>query len=160
MLAEAGSTSFAERVTSEVESWGSLGIHVTPKFEAFSVIISNTAVCKRGTSACAWQIGAYGGWLYAPDYYPTGEDLFQTGSLANNEGYSNSIADSLIKATDFQAGTQFFDKYVRFITEQSPVLWQPGTFQQLSEIKNGLHGTRPQNPLIALTPENWTISGS
>jgi peptide/nickel transport system substrate-binding protein len=158
MVAEAGSTSFTQRVVAETESWGSLGIHVNVKYEAFSVIISSTAVCKRGTPACAWQLGAYGGWLYAPDYYPTGEDIFQTGAISNNGGYSNGIADALIKATDFQSGAQFFDKYVRFITVQSPVLWQPGTYQQLSEIRNNLHGVLPQNPLLALTPETWSKS--
>jgi peptide/nickel transport system substrate-binding protein len=155
---ESGNVDYTERVTDEVESWSTIGIQVSTKPEAFAPLIAASTACAKGTSACKWQISGFGGWLYIPDYYPTGEDLFEPGSVSNFGSYSNDIATSLIKATDFQTGSSFFAKYENFIAQQVPVLWQPLPDQFIEEIKDTVKGVTPLNPLLLLTPEAWRVS--
>ena len=34
---------------------------------------------------CTWELENWGGgWIFAPDYYPSGEELFQTGARSNS----------------------------------------------------------------------------
>ena len=43
--------------------------------------------CVVTHASCAWDFANWGGgWIFAPDYYPTGETLFQSGSAANSPG--------------------------------------------------------------------------
>ncbi len=54
--------------------------------------------CVVTKSSCAWDFVNWGGgWAFAPDYEPTGETLFQSGSAANSSGYTNSQNDNLIQ---------------------------------------------------------------
>ena len=56
----------------------------------------------RFQSTCTWEIVAFGGWIYSPDYLPTGEELFATGAGSNSGSYSDQKANSLIKLTRLQ----------------------------------------------------------
>ena len=47
----------------------------------------------------AWEICGYGGWIYSPDYYPSGEVLFSPGSSSNPGGYDSTEMNALISAT-------------------------------------------------------------
>ena len=44
--------------------------------------------CAVTTGPAAWQGLLYGGWVYAPDYYPTGDALFATGAGPNVWSFS------------------------------------------------------------------------
>ncbi len=56
--------------------------------------------CVVTKSSCAWDFANWGGgWIFAPDYYPSGETLFQSGSAANSSGYKNAQNDNLINQT-------------------------------------------------------------
>ena len=46
-------------------------------------------------------MASWGGWVYAPDYYPSGELLFQTGAGSNSGSYSDKKNDALIHDTNF-----------------------------------------------------------
>jgi hypothetical protein len=50
-------------------------IQITPKFELATTVQN---ACFGGNAP--WQICGYGCWIYAPDYYPSGEVLFAAGS--------------------------------------------------------------------------------
>ena len=57
-------------------------------------------------ASCTWEIENWGGgWIYSPDYYPSGEVLFQTGAGSNSGSYSDPTDDKLIKETDFGDAT-------------------------------------------------------
>lgn len=112
--------------------------------------------CTPKQAACSW--GIYNaGWVYSPDYYPSGEDLFETGATANYGSYSDPKADQLIQATTLNTGEspqQALNAYQDYLTQQIPVLWEGDTYG-LTEYKTDLHGVTPFNVFDAITPENW-----
>jgi peptide/nickel transport system substrate-binding protein len=136
----------------EQSSWSQAGIHVTLKKESAASVASTTGC----TGACSWELAEFGGWLFSPASYPTGEALFLTGAPYNVGHYSDGASDAAIEAT--LAGTDGLDQYRSQLAHQLPVLYQPDFAARLSEIRNGLSGVTPQSALLALTPEAWRWS--
>jgi peptide/nickel transport system substrate-binding protein len=134
------------------------GITVNLTSAPFNTILANAAPCKLGPS-CSWQLENWGqGWSYGPDYYPTGESIFETGSGINEGNYSNATNDANINATHVISGTSVLYKYENYLALQLPVIWQPDPDFQISEIKNTLSGVT-QSSILNYTPEDWRISG-
>ena len=100
-----------------------------------------------------WGIG----WSYGPDYYPTGESIFATGSGENFGSYSNPVNDANINATHLVSGTAVLDKYENYLSKELPVIWMPDPDSQISEVSAKLKGVT-QSPLLNYTPEFWTLS--
>ncbi|MGO9660616.1 MAG: ABC transporter substrate-binding protein, partial [Acidimicrobiales bacterium] len=106
--------------------------------------------------SCSWELLNWGtGWTYFPDYYPTGEDLFKTGSGENDGSYSNARMDTLIDNSDYQPGQASLNAYEQYVRQQTPVLWQPEAVYQISEVASDLHGVLPQSPLNSISPQDW-----
>jgi len=90
-----------------------------------------------------------------PDYYPTGETLFLTGSGANSSGYTSALNDTYINQTLTSASTQTLFTWQDYLAEQLPVIWQPLGVYQLTEVNNSLRGVIPQSTTLSINPENW-----
>lgn len=107
---------------------------------------------------CPWQLADWGeGWSYVPDYLPTGDELFGTGSIGNLGEYSNAHNDSLIKTTVQASSSDFLPAmyaWQNWLTQQLPVAMQPTAAAYLLESINSLHIGK-QSPTLALTPEDW-----
>lgn len=117
-------------------------------------IASKVQSCKPTEKVCSWQM-ADAGWVYAPDYYPTGETLFQTGAGYNLGNYNDKKADALIDATTRPGeSTKTLNAYQDYLVQQIPVLWQDNTYS-LDEVKSNLHGPEPINIFGNITPESW-----
>ena len=130
------------------------GIQVKLSSAPFDSIISLLTPCKSTQASCSWQMLNYGGgWTYGVDPYPTGDQLFATGSGSNSSNYSDPKTDQLISATVHS--TASLTQYENYLAQQVPVLWMPQPDYQISEISKKLHGTSPQSPIESLTPENW-----
>ncbi|MGH3405161.1 MAG: ABC transporter substrate-binding protein [Streptosporangiaceae bacterium] len=130
------------------------GIQINLTSAPFDSIISLLTPCKPSQSNCSWQMLNYGGgWTYGVDPYPTGDQLFATGSGSNSSNYSDPQADKIIAATVH--GSASLTQYENFMADQIPVLWMPQPVYQISEISTKLHGVLPQSPIESLTPENW-----
>jgi peptide/nickel transport system substrate-binding protein len=114
------------------------------------------APCTPSQAACSW--GIYNAsWVYSPDYYPSGEDLFATGATANYGSYSDPKADQLIAATNLltsEPPQQALDTYQDYLVQQIPVIWEGGIYG-LTEYQTDLHGVTPFNVFDAINPENW-----
>ena len=148
-----GITSQTEAVDDEISSWASAGIHVNETTSTFDTVIGNATACTPGPS-CTWEFQDWAGsWVYSPDIYPTGEELFATGAVANYGSYSNPQADTFIKETDFTNAS--LDNYENLMAKDVPVIYLPDQVQSLTETQNDLRGVVPQNPLSTITPENW-----
>lgn len=131
-----------------------IGISLTLSTAPFNTVIAAAAQCSG--AKCTWQMENWGGgWVFAPDYYPSGESIFGTGAGSNSGSFSDKAIDTLITATNTQSGTEVMHTYQDALAKALPVIWQPNYTYELVEIANGLHGVTPQNPFAGITPEAW-----
>jgi peptide/nickel transport system substrate-binding protein len=141
-------------MNAEKSSWAQDGINVSISSASFDTVIGNAVPCKAGSSGCGWELQNWGaGWVFAPDYYPTGEEIFQTGAGSNSGSYSDKKNDQLILATN--KSNVSLTAYENYLATQLPVIYQPNYVTALTEIQHGLDGVTPQSPLWAINPENW-----
>ncbi len=146
-----GTQSITQLMNTEKSSWAQAGINVSLTTATFDTVIGVAVPCSG--SSCTWQMENWGaGWIFAPDYYPSGEDLFQTGASSNGGTYSVPEADSLIKATT--QGNADLSAYQNYLAEQLPVVWQPNPVT-VAEVNKKLVGVTPINALLTLNPEDW-----
>ena len=134
-------------------SWASAGIQVSLSEQTLQAVTAASMPCAVGP-ACTWELANWGtGWLFAPDYYPTGEPIFQTGAASNAGSYSDVTNDANIVATTTSQAP--LTQYEDYLAEQLPVVYQPNSVTVLTETVRGLTGTTPQSPLWTINPENW-----
>jgi peptide/nickel transport system substrate-binding protein len=100
-----------------------------------------------------------GGWLYAPDYLPTGEEIFATGAGSNSGDYENKENDQLIIETNRNSSMSIFDQWENYLADQLPVIWQPLPAGEV-EIAKNLVGVTPVNALANLNPEYWYFTNT
>jgi peptide/nickel transport system substrate-binding protein len=134
-----------------------LGIKLNLQPKPFAQVISTAGGnCKVAKLPCNWDMANWGGgWSFSPDYAPTGEQLFQSGVVANSGGYSNTTNDSLIGKTLTSSDLQNMYSWQDYLSPQLPVIWQPNADYQLTEIVNNLKGVTPQSTTLSINPENW-----
>ena len=134
-----------------------VGIEITLEEVTPTTIASTILSCLPAQAACSWELGQYGtGWVFEPDHYPSGEEIFETGALGNVANYSNPTTDKLIAATtrspaaDAKAALDAYQDQVRL---ELPNFWQPspGT---LVTVQSDLRGFVP-NAYGFISPEEW-----
>jgi peptide/nickel transport system substrate-binding protein len=151
-----GTAIVANTMNAEKSSWGSAGINVTLTTGTFDSVIGNAVPCS-GASGCGWELENWGaGWIFSPDYYPSGEAIFQTGAGSNSGSYTDATNDNLIKATNFKNVT--LTAYENYLAKQLPVIYQPNFANPINEIQKTLKGATPLNAILNLTPENWRFT--
>jgi peptide/nickel transport system substrate-binding protein len=148
-------TQFMEQLKSNAEASDGIDLNLTTA--PFNTVLANAVPCNVGPS-CTWQMENWGeGWSFGPDFYPTGESIFETGSGINEGSYSNSINDANINLTHTISGVAILDKYENYLAKQLPDVWQPDPDFQISEVKDTLKGVT-QSAILNFTPEYWTLS--
>jgi peptide/nickel transport system substrate-binding protein len=157
LLYPTSSPSMTSQVTAEVATLASAGIEV----KAASASPANVAsVCLGGAEP--WQLCGYGGWIYDPDVYPSGEVLFAGGAPCNAGGYSSTEMASLVTATTSGAGLgldqrdpSWSTSYAQYTATALPFLWQPTPTSFTVEARS-LRGALAPNPLGDVNPEYLT----
>jgi peptide/nickel transport system substrate-binding protein len=113
--------------------------------------------CAASSAACSWELGQYGtAWLFEPDHYPSGDEIFQTGALGNVNNYSDPAIDKLIAATTTTPapGAQAaLDAYADQVRLQLPDFWQPSPGTMVT-VQSNLRGFAP-NAYGFINPEEW-----
>ncbi|MDA8399500.1 MAG: ABC transporter substrate-binding protein [Actinomycetota bacterium] len=159
------------RLTDEMEALQSTlkseaGIDVTLKEESFSLVFS-TALnnCSAATPCNGWELADWGAnvsWVYSPDYFPTGGELFACGSSSNGGDYCNATNDANIAAThtapSASGETKALFAYEDFLARQLPVVWMPNSPYQLTVYKAGLKNFVPQGVFDELYPQYYFVS--
>jgi peptide/nickel transport system substrate-binding protein len=156
-----GSTSLSVIMQNLESTAGQAGIKLSLSAVAGELITANDTTCHPTKSTpCTWAAGNWGaGWIYAPDYYPSGEDLFLTGSIANYGSYSDATDDQLIKATLAPNATnQTMFTWEKYIASQVPVIWMPDYDNPLYEVAKNLKGASSWNVFDNINPEDWSYS--
>jgi peptide/nickel transport system substrate-binding protein len=134
-----------------------VGIEITLKLVPPTTITETIESCTPSQAACSWELGQYGaGWVFEPDHYPSGEEIFETGALGNVANYSNPVTDKLIAATTIASAAdaqRALDAYQDQVRLELPNFWQPspGT---LVALQSNLHGFVP-NAYGFINPEEW-----
>lgn len=145
---------YMESAARELASNASLaGMQISLDPEPFDTV-TGTAFDPANHS---WQLAEWGGWTFSPDYLPTGETLFQSGSANNAGSYDNPTNDQLITATlEARTPSQFnaaMYAWQNYMAAQLPVVYTPNV-PVLVETVKGLH-IGPQNAAYTITPEMW-----
>jgi peptide/nickel transport system substrate-binding protein len=157
-LPYATGTNWIESELTQLQSNASqLGIKISLEPKPFNQVTATAAGnCVVAKISCAWDMGDWGGgWTFVPDYYPSGETLFQSGSGANSGGYSDSKNDTLINETLTTNSLTPLHDWQDYLSPQVPVIWQPNGVYELTEVVNNLHGVIPQSTTANINPENW-----
>ena len=143
-----GLTALDDTFNAEVADWASIGIPFTHTTAPFNKVIADCSSPKQNYQICSWGAG----WIYAPDYYPSGETLFTTTGGFNPGGYSDPKMNTLINATSY--GTASLTAYAAYAAQQLPVLYQPNPLS-VNEVAKSLKSTIgfTPNPLGNFMPE-------
>ncbi len=158
-VAYSGSLQIRDSVNDEVTTWAKAGIKVSVDFTSFPNVLKDAVACPLPyppNPACeAWDMANWGGgWIYEPDYLPTGEEIFASGAWANTGSYNNPENNLLIRETDESSAPGVFAAWEDFLTIHVPVVWQPMPIGEL-EIPKDMGGVAPFNTTENLTPEYW-----
>ena len=149
-----------------------VGIDIQLSTAPFAQVVSKAINCgphgfaAPSSSKCSWTALDWGaGWVYAPDYEPTGETLFTTGAGSNFSVYSNSTADRLIAATTTVPESKTAPTlvaYEKYMEDQLPVVFFPTatgnpTSAAVDLVSKHLGGFN-NNAYTNLTPETWYLT--
>jgi peptide/nickel transport system substrate-binding protein len=142
---QASGTPFQDQtMNAQIAAWKSIGIVFSHSERAFNSVIQE---CNGGTFQICWWGG---GWVYAPDYYPSGETFFTPTGGFNPGSYSNAHMTQLINDTTFGSGD--LTEYGTYAAQQLPVLYEPNA-TATNEVSVKLKGVLPVNPLSNFMPE-------
>jgi len=107
----------------------SVGITLNLTTHPFAQVIGAATQCVSTAADCSWTAENWGGgWVYSPDFYPSGEELFETHAVADYSNYSDPMADTLIANTTTVAESgaqQALDQYQDYMAQQLPVVFTP-----------------------------------
>jgi peptide/nickel transport system substrate-binding protein len=133
-----------------------VGIRLQAIGENASTVIG-TAFCPSTTPSCpSWDLAQWGAWSYAPDYLPTGEELFEKNSSSDaglfNDTENNRLIDKTLTASpsDFLKAMWAWENY---LSPDLPVVYEPNV-PTLVESVASLH-IGVQAPTLNINPEDW-----
>lgn len=161
----AGTTAIVSEMNDLEAEAKKVGITINLTSHPFDSVISAAVPCTPKQATCKWQAENWGaGWIYSPDFLPTGESLFAPGAASNVNGYSNAEATKLINATITAPASQessALAAYDKYMAEQLPVVYGPtsigvygGTAGTLIDSKLGGWSAQAYS---YLTPEAWYL---
>jgi peptide/nickel transport system substrate-binding protein len=155
-------------LTNEMEAMQSTmkqqaGIVLNLSAQPFAQVIGTAFnSCTAATPCTKWDLADWGGgWVFSPDYFPTGEELFQTGASSNAGDYSDTTDNNNIVATNV-ATTQASEitslfKYENYLAKQLPVVWMPNAPYLLTIYKSNLQGLIPQGVFDEIYPQDYSF---
>ena len=140
-----------------------VGININLTTHPFTTVIGTAIACQPSQADCNWTAENWGaGWIYAPDFLPTGESLFGDGAVANYESYADPHATQLIDSTITGSATgeaQALSSYAQYIEQQVPVVFGPtsiGSYQgDAGTLVAKNLGGYAANAFGYMTPEDW-----
>jgi peptide/nickel transport system substrate-binding protein len=169
---QSGSTITQEETADLKSDAAQAGIQLELTTHPFAQVINAAVNCgpggrgKPGQAVCNWTAEDWGaGWVYAPDYLPTGEWGFTTGAGADYSGYSNAEMNKLINLTTTAPASQTqaaLDAYQNYMVQQLPVVYFPtatGDPTSAAVVLTSQHlGGFISNVFANLTPETWYLT--
>jgi peptide/nickel transport system substrate-binding protein len=151
-----GAVSFESQVKEQQASWEQAGIKLTLAGKSFGDVIATAfAPCVTG-KACDWTIADWGGgWIYSPDFYPTGEELYTCGAGSNSGQWCDPLTNDLIRVTNDSSSLTALYNYENYLAVQLPSIWQPLVASAIDEVGKNVCGYLPLNILLEWNFEYW-----
>jgi peptide/nickel transport system substrate-binding protein len=145
-----------------------VGITLNLTTHPFATVIGSATNCKPTAPSCKWTAENWGaGWIYAPDYLPTGESLYMPHAVSNYGGYSDPKAVSLINQTIFGPASgekAAMTAYNNYISQQLPVIFGPTSIGDCcggsdgGDLISNKLGGYTANAFELLNPEDWYLT--
>jgi peptide/nickel transport system substrate-binding protein len=157
-LPYATGTGWIEEMVTQLQSNASLvGIKLNIEPKPFNQVTAiGAGNCVTAQISCDWDMVLWGGgWTFSPDYYPSGETLFMSGSAANSSGFSDPENDKLINESITANSLDPLHQWQDYLAPKLPESWLPNGVYELTVISNSLQGVLPQSSTGAINPENW-----
>ncbi len=143
----------AAEMAMEAASWASIGIKVTLVAASPQDVLHDAAACSAGPS-CTWELAYWGtGSLFAPNHYPTGEQIFATAAPFNNGSYSSPIVDNLTQQLQYTNANPRY--YKTYLARELPVAYEPEPATYLWEVDKKLRGVTPFDVFENNDPERY-----
>jgi peptide/nickel transport system substrate-binding protein len=143
-----GVAAFTNEVAVYKSDASQAGINVNVVGKTFNAVAGEAV-----TTNPSWQGAMYGLWIYSPDYEPTGEAFFATGSGSNGGSYSDPTMDKLIQATETSSSLSAYHTFNNYAAEQLPFIYMPLDYT-IQAVNPKLHGV-DFNPLQTELPEYY-----
>jgi peptide/nickel transport system substrate-binding protein len=148
-----GTQALAQEMEALQSAAAKVGIKVNLSEAPFNTVEINATPCSG--SSCTWQMENWGGgWVYSPDNYPTGGEIFATGAASNNGSWNDSTTNTLINETHTSSNAQqALDAYQNYMARALPVVFTPSPVYQIVAISNNLKGVT-LNPYLDIRPSS------
>ncbi len=139
-----------------------LSLNESPVNQVTSI---ESAGCTYASPCSDWQLSTEANtgvsWVYLPDYFPTGGEIFLPGSNSNHGDYGSAEATRLINETHTaatsSAETKALYSYENYIARQLPEAWMPTSPYQLTMYKKSLKGFVPQGIFTEIYPQAYSL---
>jgi len=163
----AGGTTAIESEMNDLEAQAKrVGITLQVTSHPFDTVVGAAVPCTPKQAVCKWTAENWGaGWIYSPDFLPTGESLFAPGAAANANGYSDPAATKLIDQTVFAPASEeskLLTQYAALMSTQVPVVYGPTSIGIYGGTAGTLVGDRlggfTAQAFSYLTPEAWYLT--
>ena len=140
-----------------------VGIHLDLTSHPFQTVVGAAVPCTPSSATCKWTAENWGaGWIYGPDYLPTGEPLYNPGAAANAGSFTNPQTSALITKTitgPLSTESTALATYANQVSAQVPVIFGPtsvGTYQgDAGTLVDSKLGGYAANALGFVVPEDW-----
>jgi peptide/nickel transport system substrate-binding protein len=157
-----GYAALATEMTQLKSSASDVGVSLQLKQAPANTVVATAIPCSPTSATCSWELEDWGGlgWVFSPDYQPTGDELFQAGAASNYGSYVSNRNDANITATEVDSGAAAkaaFVRYQGYLEDQLPVVYQVEPDYQISAISDHLKGAVPQDPILNVYPEDWRL---
>jgi peptide/nickel transport system substrate-binding protein len=160
-----GQQAFVEQMGAMKAAWAQAGIVANLVGASFATVTTTGGFNCFASGNCSWQAVDWGGgFVFSPDYLPTGEVTFDGApgcssavqvAVSNAGGYCDATNHANIAATLRSSSMSLLYRYEDYLAKQLPVLYQPLPAGELTETDTHLYGVLPQNVFGDLTPEYW-----
>jgi peptide/nickel transport system substrate-binding protein len=140
-----------------------VGIKLQLTSHPFQTVVTAAVPCTPKQSTCKWTAENWGaGWIYGPDYLPTGESLYNPGAAANAGSFNDPQTTALITKTitgPLSQESTALTAYANQVSAQVPVIFGPtsiGTYQgDAGTLVDSKLGGYAANALGLMNPEDW-----
>lgn len=160
---ESGVVSVEDEMNDLAANAKKLGINLSLTTHPFNTVVGAALPCTPAEARCKWSAEYWGaGWIYGPDYLPTGEPLYNPGAAANAGSYSDAKMSQLITSTITappSSEAPALATYSRYASSQVPVVFTPtplGTYGgNAAVVVDSKLGGYAANALGLMNPEDW-----